>query len=121
MTPARFEKAMVTALAANLNGGPVALPSGGGLLWRWFGDLNNARQWHANGPQAISFTEIAAWARLTGWPLSARHVAVLTTMDAEWRRAWYATGKDRDADGTRVLRRGANQPLSAALFDAAFG
>lgn len=121
MTPTRFKKTMAAALCRKLNGGPVTLPAGGGLLWRWFGELNNARGWHSNGPQPLGFAEIEAWARLTRWPLTARHAAVLRAMDAEWVRIWHASGKDRDADGTKVLRRGANQPLSPDLFDAAFG
>jgi hypothetical protein len=55
-----------------------------------FAELSSARGSNGNGPNPISYTEIAAWAQLTGRTLTPWLVATLVAMD----RAWLAARAD---------------------------
>jgi hypothetical protein len=52
-------------------------------LWRWFNDLHNTRG-GGFGPQAISYAEIDAWARLTGSSPTPWEVSVLRRLDVAY-------------------------------------
>lgn len=57
------------------------LPLGYGHLWEWFQQLSRTRS-VAFAVGAISYTEIAAWAQLTGNHPTPFEVTILTDMDA---------------------------------------
>jgi hypothetical protein len=56
-------------------------------VWTWFWQLNARRQQGMNGPQAITFTEIEAWSRLTGERLLREEITILIRMDDGYRQA----------------------------------
>lgn len=96
------------------DGGRPRLPAGGDLLWKWFLDLHQARTFHSAGPNPIAFSEIVAYAQLTGWPMRAHHIETILAMD----RAYLGSVFDQAA------KRGRNQPtadLDVNIFDAFFG
>jgi hypothetical protein len=104
---------MCRALADHLAkpGRPI-VPAGGELLWRWFSDLSAVRTWGIAGPDPIGFDAIEAYRRLTRWPIEERHVRVLRAMDGVFVRHFKAGGATPPVPG---------RPLTAKLFDAAFG
>lgn len=65
--------------------GPEAeIPPTGNHIWEWFWLLNNRRQYSQNGPQALTFSEIDAWRRLTGTLVTAEEIRILIAMDAAY-------------------------------------
>jgi hypothetical protein len=103
---------------------PMNLPAGGATLWRAFLDLDASRSYHANGPNPIPYTEIAAHARCMNLPLEPHHVAVIRDMDDVvpehyQRRIAEAVKASRAAASTAP--RVSSQPLNPALFDALLG
>lgn len=50
-------------------------------LWDWYGELNQARQGNGFGMNLLSFTEIAAWSKLTQRTLATWEVFVLKSLD----------------------------------------
>lgn len=114
----RLETLLCAELRRNLEkGGRPSIPAGGELLWRWFTDLTAARGWGAAGPNPISFSEIAAYARLSNWPIEPRHVTVLQAMDREML-AHFRRGIEAGKPGGRTI---SSTPLSAGMMDAMFG
>ena len=101
--------------------GRPTLPAGGEFLWRWFCGLSAARRIGFSGPEPITFAEIEAYARLTGWPIAPRHIAILQAMDATFL-AFCREERER-ASGKRdkVAPTISSRPLSAAVLDAMFG
>lgn len=70
---------------AELDGPPI--PPEGEYLWRWYCELERTRQMAAHAVQAMTYTEIAAWAALTDcWPLP-HEVDALLTLDLATRAA----------------------------------
>jgi hypothetical protein len=120
---ADLEKLLCTELKRQLVDkvrGGAQVPVGGDLLWRWFMDLTSSRTYHMSGPNPISYTEIAAYARATCWPIEPRHIAILRAMD----RVYLELAHQRAAaapDGVKVLPPVSATPLSAGMLDAMFG
>lgn len=56
-------------------------------LLEWFWDLNLARSMGFNGPNPISYSEIAHWSAMTGNIISRREVALIRKMDAAYVKA----------------------------------
>lgn len=56
--------------------------------------LERGRQYSMAGPQAISYQEIAAWARLTDRRLRPHEVEALMTLDAVTRAMWLASKEE---------------------------
>jgi hypothetical protein len=50
-------------------------------LWEWFADLSRRRSNGGLAPNPVSFSEIDAWARLTGTAPTPWEVSVLTRLD----------------------------------------
>lgn len=50
-------------------------------LWQWFIELSNGRQYGEFGPMPLSYTEIQAWAALTGNTPTAWEVETLKRID----------------------------------------
>lgn len=115
----RFKRIMVEALQLALNDrSSVSLPHGGSLFWEWFMDLHASRSWHMNGPNPISYEEIAAYGRLHHWRFRPDHIAIIRAMDEAFIADFYS--KRPQASGETVTRKPSGN-LSADLFDAVFG
>ena len=116
----RLEEQLVEALRRHLaDGTPVRLPEAGRLLWRAFVELDATRTMHMAGPNPIPYTEIFAYARLTGLPLQPHHVQILRAMDTVLLEHFAAS---RGApDGAKPPPRESKAPLTPALFDAMMG
>ncbi|MCM2440709.1 hypothetical protein HGO34_13390 [Agrobacterium vitis] len=95
------------------------LPVGSEILWSWFQDLNQTRSFGFSAPNAITYGEIDAYARLTGAPIAPRHVAALLAMDAAYLR--FHQKRQSVPDGVKTLPPVSKVPLSAGLIDAMFG
>lgn len=57
------------------------IPDEGEHVWLWFWSLNHRRQHGMNGPQPLTYAEIASWSRMTGEILLREELAILTDMD----------------------------------------
>lgn len=108
------------ALAESLAGRKPVLPAGGELLWTWFLDLNRMRTYHAAGPNPLQYSEIRAYAALSGWPIAQRHVAILVAMDEAWM-ANLRTVSTQAPGGVKTMPPISKRPISAGLVDAMFG
>lgn len=69
------------------------LPDLGAYLWAWFVELSAARSGNGFGENPIGYTEIAAWAALTGRDLTPWEVSVLRRLDAVTLAAWAEKSK----------------------------
>lgn len=106
-------------IARNLKAGDrPRIPAGGELLWRWFGDLSGTRSMGFSGYQPISYAEIDAYARLYRLALEAHHIVTLRAMD---RAFLDALDDAKPPAGAKVLPPISTRPMTAGLFDAAFG
>lgn len=116
----RLESALVDALLLSLSSGKgVSVPPGGSLIWEWFSDLSATRSWHMNGPNPISYPEIAAYRELMGWSIAPRHVALICAMDNAYIADFYAK-RGRTSAGKKPPSFSAKD-MNPALFDAVFG
>ena len=116
----RLRSQLQEALRLHLaRGRKPRIPEAGRLVWGWFIELNQTRAVGDNGPAALTYAEIEAWARLHRWPIEARHMAMLSAMDKVYldhlQRA-----RQMAASGVKVLPPRSGQGLTAALFDAVF-
>lgn len=69
------------AAQAELDEAAAADPGASRYLWDWFLELHSARGSTGFGPAALSYSEIEAWARLTGRRPSALEVFALKGLD----------------------------------------
>ncbi|AMM83153.1 hypothetical protein [Martelella sp. AD-3] len=97
----------------------LPLPEGGQLLWQWFCDLHGSRSWRANGPNPISYGEIAIYRQVSGWPMEECHVVALRAMDDVWLTAYYEQQK-KPKRGELALPALSDRSMTTALFDAMF-
>lgn len=98
----------------------VSIPPGGELLWRWFLDLSATRTYHAAGPNPISYGEVEAYRRLTGWPLEPRHVAIIMAMDEVFVSHVHKRSTP-PPEGVKTMVPVSATPMTAGRFDAMFG
>lgn len=66
----------------------LRLPSLGDELWAAFWRIEQSRQGGAGGPQAFTFAEIEAWARLADQPFGPGDLEAIMAMDVARRTAW---------------------------------
>lgn len=119
----KLEKLLCAELKRQLKGNGVRdtrIPAGGELLWKWFMALHKTRQAGMNGPQPITYAEIAAYSRIYSLPIEPRHVATLIAMDQAYLEAAYKK-QPQAPEGVKVLPPVSKAPLTAGLFDAQFG
>lgn len=57
-------------------------PVDGSLIWQWFWELDAARNYGMNGPECITYPDIAAWAQLTHTEVEEWEVRALKSMDS---------------------------------------
>ncbi|MBB4123282.1 phage tail assembly chaperone [Martelella radicis] len=114
-----FRRLVISALDQHFASGEVpVLPAGSELLWQWFCELSATRTWNANGPNPISFAEIIAYCRVTGWPISRVHVDILQAMDAAWLKQVAAM---QFPEGNSRQNKQSRRTMTPGLFDAIFG
>ena len=113
----RLQRLLCASLKAHLDGGRALPPEGSGILWRAFLALSRTRSTGANGPNAITFTEIEAWSRLTRTPLEPHHVETLMAMDEVWMAKVYA--RQNLPEGAKALPQRSKEAMTPTLFDLA--
>lgn len=84
--------------------GPGALdpPQGTAWVWSLFLTLHSQRQHSGSGFQAISYTEILSWTRLTQIPLQVWEITALRNLDNTWL-TWH-NKKDKPDGGVSRTR-----------------
>ena len=65
-----------------------SLPDGCEPLWTAFRDLHACRGGNGFGPGRITFTELDAFQRVTGFQLQAWEIEAIHKADAEYLRQW---------------------------------
>lgn len=70
------------------------MPPAAVYLWRWFCELERTRQVGQHGVQAMTYLEIAAWARLTGREPLPHEVDALLALDVAVRLVMLEGGDD---------------------------
>jgi hypothetical protein len=77
-------------------------------LWQWFCELSGSRSGNGGGPNPIAYSDIAAWAALTGRLPAPRDVHAIVALDqafftelAEQDRRRDAARRQREARGAR--------------------
>jgi len=63
------------------------MPTELSYLWGWFQELGAQRSSNGWGPNPISYSEIRAWAALSGTLIHASEVRVIVALDAIYRIA----------------------------------
>lgn len=66
---------------------PAPLPWALRHIWEWFHELAGRAGSNGFGPNPLSYTEIAAWARLTGRHPQPHEVQLLLRLHDAWRVA----------------------------------
>lgn len=69
------------------------LPEYARHVWEWFMQISRQRQGGFNGPEPISWRDIAAWRDLTGTLITDTEIEMLVAMDAAYREQ---AAKERD-------------------------
>lgn len=82
----RLEQLLVESLERTFAGDRAPVPEGGLLVWQWFADLCATRSHDGGVPRPISYAEIEAYGRLTGWPMAWRHIRLISILDRAWLR-----------------------------------
>lgn len=73
------------------------IPAGLQHVWEWFGELSAARSGNGSGANPIAFSEIDAWARLTGRTPEVREVRAIMALDQALFTLWSEQDRRRDA------------------------
>lgn len=73
------------------------IPAALAHVWDWFGELSAARTGNGAGPNPIPYSEIEAWARLTGRVLAVRDVRALAALDQALFTLWAEQDRRRQA------------------------
>lgn len=58
------------------------IPAALAHVWEWFCELHGSRSGNGGGPNPIAFTEIEAWARVTGRLIQPRDVQAIMALDS---------------------------------------
>ena len=114
-----LKRHLCEALRRQLAGSKGHPPSGSAILWNAFMALSRARTAGPVGPNAIAYSEIAAWSQLTRTPLKPHHVEILTAMDEVWMGHVY--DRERAPEGVKTLPPRSKHALTPAMFDLAVG
>lgn len=78
------------------------IPAAGEHLWQWFWEIGSGRGPGGFGPEALSYQEIDAWTRLTGWNLTSWEVSAIKMMDQAYLRGVSEVAKEeRQRNGPR--------------------
>ena len=85
--------------AARFGYEPPEIPEGYELVWDWFFELAQARTHNGFGWDAITWADMAAWARITGIRLEPWLAACFRAMDHEWLKAAAEEQEKRKKNG----------------------
>lgn len=113
----RLEKHLCAALKKGLAGKSGPIPAGGGPIWSAFCRLSEARSWHANGPNPISYAEIEAYCRVAKMPLGPSHISIVRALDGIWVSDFYRRQNQGREGAPKTMPPVSDHPLTAALFD----
>jgi hypothetical protein len=72
-------------------------------LWRWFWQLDQARQSSGYGPQALTYADVATWAAVMDEQPRPWEVTALMTMDAARRAALQPPSAEGQDTGFRRM------------------
>jgi hypothetical protein len=78
------------------------IPAALSHLWEWFCELSAARSGNGGGPNPISYSEVMAWALLTGRAPSPRDVQAIMALDGAFFRELAEQDRRRDAASRRA-------------------
>lgn len=73
------------------------IPAALSHIWEWFCELSATRSGNGAGPNPISYSEVMAWALLTGRAPSPRDVRAIMELDAAFFRELAEQDRRRDA------------------------
>lgn len=59
-------------------------PQTGEYIFEWFWELNSSRQSGFGGPLPLSYTEIAAWAAITGTIATRDEISIIRRLDSAY-------------------------------------
>lgn len=74
-------------------------------VWGWFLELAATRSAGGWGPNPISYSDISAWAGLTGVAIRAPEVRTLVLLDRLWLEGYSEGAKERQAWTEQQRRR----------------
>ena len=117
MNQRRLHEVMTAALRLHLAGKRVRVPEAGRLVWTWYCALHAARGHSMAGPNAISYSDIQAWAAVHRWPVREDHVALIRALDGVFLEDAFS----KKGSGKNSIPRGSGQPITPGAFDAVFG
>lgn len=117
----RLKIRLVHDLKQILNGSnSINFHEAGRLIFIWFMDLSSARSWHMNGPNPITYQEIEAYRRVSGWPIRPHEVQAIRELDQAYIDHFYAQQKSGAAN-LPTLPRSSGSAINPDVFDAVFG
>ncbi|MGH6761362.1 MAG: phage tail assembly chaperone [Phyllobacterium sp.] len=96
------------------------LPEAGNLIWSWFIDLHQARSWHMNGPNPISYSEILTYSQLMRWQIVPYEVTAICRLDQVFIDHFHDRQRI-DNSGVKKIGPTPKGEMTPALFDAVFG
>lgn len=88
---------------------PPPIPAALSHIWGWFAEISAARSGNGGGPNPIAYSEIEAWARLTGRVPEPRDIHAIKLLDAELMRVWAEQDRKRAEARRRELDRKARR------------
>ena len=116
MKPSQLSTLLVAALRDHLaSGRRPYIPEPGRLVWEFFVDLNGRRSLGGVGPNPITFTDIEAWQRVTGWEIAQHHIDAIRALDDAWLEHTYR----KPSEDVKLLPHRSSHDLSPAMFDLA--
>lgn len=116
----QLEKILCAFVAARLAGESAAVPDGAGPLFEAFAALSSARSYGPNGPNPITWADLAAWSRMMRVPIEPHHARIIMAMDRAWLDQVYSKA-GQAPEGVKTLPPMSAKPLTAALFDVVAG
>lgn len=78
------------------------IPAALAHLWEWFCELSGARSGNGGGPNPISYSEVMAWALLTGRAPAPQDVRAIMALDAVFFAELGEQDRRRDAAQRRA-------------------
>lgn len=116
----RLRKLLCAALAARLAGRKARIPEAGAPLMDAFSALSRARSVGPNGPNPISWADMAAWSALMQVPIGPTTAEIIMALDEVWLEHAYRRARGAP-EGVKTLPHVSQHPINAGLLDAIMG